>query len=379
MKGACAALLAVGLAVAVIGTAILVSAASTFGAGGAASGASAAATAKIPPAMLTLYQQAAVTCPGLPWTILAAIGTVESDNGQSNRPGVHSGANSAGAEGPMQFEPKTFAAYDEPVPPGGAVPPSPYDPTDAVFAAARLLCADGASGGADISGAVYAYNHSASYVPGTRVGPVLPLRHPRRRRTRLPHPTRAQVLSPFLGPCRKSARPMSGVVKHPASASIAPDWCRPLTLSRAWNSPRRPGPVRRHAEAGSGRAPGARRPGLLRRRSGFHRPRGALCRHSRRRGCHGRRAPHGGRCPGRVLSRRHRARRSATCSSSERRGRGDGRRHLTHVAGRGARPGTHDDPNQGRFVCLEHLVIGVRRRRRGGVHFSPHRRVTRPR
>ena len=164
MKGACAALLAVGLAVAVIGTAILVSAASTFGAGGAASGASAAATAKIPPAMLTLYQQAAVTCPGLPWTILAAIGTVESDNGQSNRPGVHSGANSAGAEGPMQFEPKTFAAYDEPVPPGGAVPPSPYDPTDAVFAAARLLCADGASGGADISGAVYAYNHSASYV-----------------------------------------------------------------------------------------------------------------------------------------------------------------------------------------------------------------------
>jgi hypothetical protein len=37
------------------------------------------------------------------------IGTVESDNGQSNLPGVHSGANSAGAEGPMQFEPSTFA------------------------------------------------------------------------------------------------------------------------------------------------------------------------------------------------------------------------------------------------------------------------------
>ena len=114
--------------------------------------------------MLTLYQQAAATCPGLPWTILAAIGTVESDNGQSNLPGVHSGANAAGAEGPMQFEPATFAAYDEPVPAGGALPPSPYDPTDAVYAAARLLCADGASGGADLSGAVYAYNHSASYV-----------------------------------------------------------------------------------------------------------------------------------------------------------------------------------------------------------------------
>ena len=59
-------------------------------------------TAKIPPAMLTLYQEAAATCPCLPWTVLAAIGTVESDNGQSALPGVHTGVNSVGAEGPMQ-------------------------------------------------------------------------------------------------------------------------------------------------------------------------------------------------------------------------------------------------------------------------------------
>ena len=64
----------------------------------------------------------------------------------------------------MQFEPATFAEYDEPIPPGGAIPPSPYDPTDAVYAAARLLCANGGAGGADVSGAVYAYNHSAAYV-----------------------------------------------------------------------------------------------------------------------------------------------------------------------------------------------------------------------
>ena len=64
----------------------------------------------------------------------------------------------------MQFEPKSFATYDEPVPPDGVNPPSPYDPADAVFAAARLLCADGADGGTDLSGAVYAYNHSAVYV-----------------------------------------------------------------------------------------------------------------------------------------------------------------------------------------------------------------------
>jgi cell wall-associated NlpC family hydrolase len=164
MKGLVAAGLSVGLAAVVVGTAILASAASLLGVGGGQPAASSAATAQIPAAMLTLYRQAAATCPGLPWTIVAAIGTVESDNGQSNLPGVHSGSNAAGAEGPMQFEPSTFAAYDEPVPPGGAVPASPYDPTDAIYAAARLLCADGGAGGADLSGAVYAYNHSSAYV-----------------------------------------------------------------------------------------------------------------------------------------------------------------------------------------------------------------------
>ncbi len=62
--------------------------------------------------MLALYQEAAATCSGLPWTVLAAIGTVESDNGQSTLPGVHSGANAAGAEGIMQFEPATFSIGD---------------------------------------------------------------------------------------------------------------------------------------------------------------------------------------------------------------------------------------------------------------------------
>ena len=114
--------------------------------------------------MLAIYQQAALTCPGLPWSVLAAIGTIESDNGQSTLPGVHSGANFAGAEGPMQFEPATFAAYDTPVPPGGANPPSPYGAVDAVYAAARMLCANGAANGADLSAAVLAYNHSRNYV-----------------------------------------------------------------------------------------------------------------------------------------------------------------------------------------------------------------------
>ncbi len=121
-------------------------------------------SSRVPQNMLTLYQQAAVVCPGLPWTVLAAIGTVESSNGTSRLPGVHSGANYAGAEGPMQFEPATFSEYDEPVPAGGVDPPSPYDPVDAVYAAARLLCANGAAGGANLPGAIFAYNHSQAYV-----------------------------------------------------------------------------------------------------------------------------------------------------------------------------------------------------------------------
>jgi cell wall-associated NlpC family hydrolase len=168
--GAAALVLSAVLMAAATGVVTAALSAGTGGGGGTASGTfggSAVASIAIPAGMLSLYEGAAATCPGLPWTVLAAIGTVESENGTSSLPGVHSGVNGAGAEGPMQFEPATFAAYDEPVPPGGADPPSAYDATDAVYAAARMLCADGAAGGADIPGAVLAYNHSASYV--TRV------------------------------------------------------------------------------------------------------------------------------------------------------------------------------------------------------------------
>jgi cell wall-associated NlpC family hydrolase len=118
----------------------------------------------IPTAMVRLYAAASMTCPGLSWAVPAAIGTVESANGTSGAPGVHSGANFAGAEGPMQFEPATFAAYDLPVPPGGASPPSPYDATDAVFAAVRMLCQNGAASPGSLARAIWDYNHSSRYV-----------------------------------------------------------------------------------------------------------------------------------------------------------------------------------------------------------------------
>ena len=66
---------------------------------------SALARQDIPPSYLAWYMSAAQTCPGLPWSVLAGIGKVESNHGRSRLPGVQSGSNSAGAEGPMQFLP----------------------------------------------------------------------------------------------------------------------------------------------------------------------------------------------------------------------------------------------------------------------------------
>jgi hypothetical protein len=126
----------------------------------------AAARADIPTGYLPLYQRAASRCPGLSWSVLAAIGKVESDHGRSRLPGVRSGWNTAGAAGPMQFgigvgrAGNAWARYGHDFDRDGHT--SVYDPGDAIPAAARYLCAHGAPGRLDR--ALYAYNHSWSYV-----------------------------------------------------------------------------------------------------------------------------------------------------------------------------------------------------------------------
>jgi cell wall-associated NlpC family hydrolase len=94
----------------------------------------AAATSEIPPAYLALYQAAAGRCP-LPWTILAAVGQIESDHGRDTAPSP------AGAIGPMQFEPATWARWG--VDGDGDGRKDPRDPADAIPAAADYLCALG--------------------------------------------------------------------------------------------------------------------------------------------------------------------------------------------------------------------------------------------
>jgi soluble lytic murein transglycosylase-like protein len=94
--------------------------------------ASSTATAEIPRRYLTLYQQAGNRY-GVPWSVLAAVGKVESNHGRV--PGSkRGGSSSAGALGPMQFMPGTWQSWGR-----GSV----YDPADAIPAAARFLRALG--------------------------------------------------------------------------------------------------------------------------------------------------------------------------------------------------------------------------------------------
>jgi murein DD-endopeptidase MepM/ murein hydrolase activator NlpD len=91
---------------------------------------------------------------GIPWSVLAAINKVESDFGRNMGP------SSAGAIGWMQFMPDTWAQWGTDANGDGVA--DPWDPTDAIYSAARYLAASGGQG--DIAGAVFAYNHAQWYV-----------------------------------------------------------------------------------------------------------------------------------------------------------------------------------------------------------------------
>ena len=107
----------------------------------------------IPPFLLPVYQAAAVSY-NVPWTVLAAINSVETDYGRNTN------VSSAGALGWMQFMPATWRMYGVDANLDGKR--DPYNPADAIFAAARYLNAAGAD--KDVRRAVYAYNHADWYV-----------------------------------------------------------------------------------------------------------------------------------------------------------------------------------------------------------------------
>ncbi len=108
---------------------------------------------RIPLFLLPIYRAAAARY-GVPWRILAAINEVETDYGNDES------VSTAGAVGWMQFMPETWMRYG--VDAFSAGDADPYNPVDAIFAAARYLRDMGAA--KDLRAAIFAYNHSAAYV-----------------------------------------------------------------------------------------------------------------------------------------------------------------------------------------------------------------------
>ena len=94
------------------------------------------------------YYREAESATGVGWNYLAAINLIES------RFGRIAGLSSAGAQGPMQFMPSTFAAYGG----GGDI----LSPHDSIMAAGRMLAANGFAHAPDH--ALFRYNNSDLYV-----------------------------------------------------------------------------------------------------------------------------------------------------------------------------------------------------------------------
>jgi transglycosylase-like protein with SLT domain/peptidase M23-like protein len=108
---------------------------------------------RVPPFLLPIYQAAGIEY-GIRWEILAAINEIETDYGRNLN------VSSAGAVGWMQFMPSTWAAYGTDANKDGRK--DPYNPVDAIFAAARYLKA--ANYENDVRAAIWAYNHADWYV-----------------------------------------------------------------------------------------------------------------------------------------------------------------------------------------------------------------------
>jgi len=108
---------------------------------------------RIPPFLLPIYQAAGIQY-GIRWEVLAAINEIETDYGRNLN------ISSAGALGWMQFMPATWKAYGTDANRDGKK--DPFNPVDAIFAAARYLRAAGAD--QDLRRAIFAYNHADWYV-----------------------------------------------------------------------------------------------------------------------------------------------------------------------------------------------------------------------
>lgn len=97
------------------------------------------------------YYQEAAQATGVPWPVLAAVNLVETRMGRIN------GVSTAGAVGPMQFLPSTWAR---------CCTGDPADDHDAIIGAGRYLADRGAR--SDLDKALFSYNRSKHYVQAVK-------------------------------------------------------------------------------------------------------------------------------------------------------------------------------------------------------------------
>ncbi len=194
--------------------------------------AAAPSVAEIPANQLAVMRQVSNQT-GIPWQILAAISKVESGFG------ANMGPSSAGAVGYCQFLPGTWAAYG--VDGDGDGIADPYNYRDCIPAMGRYLMANGAP--ADMRRAIFAYNHSSSYVElvlavAARYGYVDPSSIPGRAVSL----ARSQIGAPYVwGAEGPDAFDCSGLVlwiygqlglQVPRTAQQQFDWATPIEESQ---------------------------------------------------------------------------------------------------------------------------------------------------
>ena len=186
--------------------------------------------------------QAAGSAYGVPWNVLAAINKIESNFGGNMGP------SSAGAVGWMQFMPSTWLRWGLDADADGIA--DPWNPTDAVYAAARYLAASG--GQTDIR---------ARSIPTTTPSGTSARCSTWRRSTATGRSRRPPTSSGF----RPSWTRLGHALSREQAARHRPD-DRAFPQSRLHGCTRAPtsgtalGPARRRARRGAVRRPGRRRP-----------------------------------------------------------------------------------------------------------------------